>query len=329
LVGSRSLCVLLCAGLLGCRSEKSDSEPSPAPKQANAPSERTQRQLGNAGQPAVLYLPAEGLGVVDSVPRERVGFWEQPLAGRRRCPAEMVDVRGEYCIDRFEASLQDERTHRPLSPFYPANVRDTQHWFKQGQMLRGSARTEAGRSLAVPVPPEVQLTGSVKPMAISLQNQLPNGYMSGEAAARACQNAGKRLCTASEWRSACRGQKQSRYPYGDEYRPGLCNVFRATHPAGVLHGNPSLHHLDPRLNLVADSEGPLLRKTGELATCRSEFGNDAVFDMVGNLDEWVAGPPGLFLGGFYARATRDGCDSEISVHAYEYLDYSLGFRCCL
>ncbi|HEY8945757.1 MAG TPA: hypothetical protein VIM73_15915, partial [Polyangiaceae bacterium] len=99
-----------------------------------------------------------------------------------------------------------------------------------------------------------------------------------------------------------------------------------SHPAGVLHRDASREHRDPRLNLVADAEGPLLRKTGETPTCRSEWGSDAVFDMVGNVDEWVA--DGSFVGGFYARATREGCDARISSHAREYFDYSLGARCC-
>ncbi len=50
--------------------------------------------------------------------------------------------------------------------------------------------------------------------------------------------------------------------------------------------------------------------------------------MVGNHDEWVDEPRGAFLGGFYSRATREGCDSRISSHPPEYFDYSLGVRCC-
>jgi hypothetical protein len=34
------------------------------------------------------------------------------------------------------------------------------------------------------------------------------------------------------------------------------------------------------------------------------------------------------LGGFYARATREGCDASVSSHAKSYFDYSLGTRCC-
>jgi hypothetical protein len=105
-------------------------------------------------------------------------------------------------------------------------------------------------------------------------------------------------------------------------------VFREAHPASVLHGDASIHHLDPRLNLVKGSRGPLLRRTGESPRCRSEWSGDAAFDMVGNLDEWVDDPEGTFAGGFYARGTRDGCDAKIEGHPIEYFDYSVGVRCC-
>jgi hypothetical protein len=50
--------------------------------------------------------------------------------------------------------------------------------------------------------------------------------------------------------------------------------------------------------------------------------------MVGNLDEWVEDPKGMFVGGFYSRAKRDGCQSVVRNHPTYYFDYSLGVRCC-
>jgi hypothetical protein len=58
------------------------------------------------------------------------------------------------------------------------------------------------------------------------------------------------------------------------------------------------------------------------------WGNDAIYDMVGNLDEWVDDGEGAFMGGFFARSTRLGCDARIAVHPKPYADYSLGVRCC-
>jgi formylglycine-generating enzyme required for sulfatase activity len=72
----------------------------------------------------------------------------------------------------------------------------------------------------------------------------------------------------------------------------------------------------------------LLRSTGATASCASEWNGDAVYDMVGNLDEWIADDAGIFVGGFYSRASRQGCEAKISSHAPSYYDYSLGTRCC-
>ena len=33
-------------------------------------------------------------------------------------------------------------------------------------------------------------------------------------------------------------------------------------------------------------------------------------------------PGGMFLGGFYSRATRNGCESKITAHPPAYFDYS-------
>jgi formylglycine-generating enzyme required for sulfatase activity len=159
----------------------------------------------------------------------------------------------------------------------------------------------------------------------------PNGYTSGLVADAACQAAGKRLCTLDEWTVACRGEQDRQFPYGDDYKHGVCNVFRYAHPAASLHGNASVGHLDPRLNRVRDhaADGsPLLRVTGATPACASRWGSDAVHDMVGNVDEWVKKKGGAFAGGFYSRSTRSGCEAVITAHPRRYLDYSLGTRCC-
>jgi formylglycine-generating enzyme required for sulfatase activity len=53
-----------------------------------------------------------------------------------------------------------------------------------------------------------------------------------------------------------------------------------------------------------------------------------IFDMVGNVDEWVDDETGRFAGGFYARATNSGCESQVASHSPLYYDYSIGVRCC-
>ena len=236
----------------------------------------------------------------------------------------MVDVGGRFCIDRYEASLVDVRLSRAVSPYFPGRRADVVQAF---EMFR-DVRVQAPDAPELPAPPAFELDEAFGVRATSRGAIVPNGYLSGPVASEACQTAGKRLCTLAEWTFACRGEKSRRYPYGDDYEDGACNVFREAHPASVLHGDASIHHLDPRLNLVKAERGPLLRRTGESPRCRSEWSGDAVLDMVGNLDEWVDDSAGTFAGGFYARDTREGCDAKIETHPFEYFDYSLGVRCC-
>jgi formylglycine-generating enzyme required for sulfatase activity len=183
------------------------------------------------------------------------------------------------------------------------------------------------RALPLPFLPPWQRTAS--PLATSRLGARPSGYVTGLVAEAACAAAGKRLCTHDEFVTACRGEADTQFPYGDDYVDGVCNVFREEHPAALLHGNPSVGHLDPRLGRVRTTKGePLLRPTGATPACRSAWGNDAVYDLVGNLDEWVDEPGGAFAGGFYARSTRSGCDAIVTNHPKPYLDYSTGVRCC-
>jgi hypothetical protein len=278
--------------------------------------------------PRVLYLPDGGpVTVLPATPAEPLLPPREVLRGI--CPPEMVSIHGAFCIDRYEASLVDANSGRALSPYYHPRPHAVRREYERAVERRASATTTEGRTRVVEPPPEWELNaGVLEPLAVSAPNTVPNGYLSGEVAAKACERAGKRLCTATEWVTACRGEKNRKYPYGDVYQEGVCNVCRATHPARLLHGNASIGHLDPRLNKMDEGGEPLLRPTGATASCKSEWGSDAVHDMVGNLDEWIDDAEGTFLGGFYARKTHEGCDSRIEVHGFDYYDYSLGVRCC-
>lgn len=273
----------------------------------------------DAGAPALLYLPDGGDTVQFGAAPELVPGMTAAIS---RCPADMVDVRGRFCIDRYEVMLVDQRQGRRLSPYYHPTRAQTVASF------RDWSRSTQGASLSVPAPPDFQLSEDFEPRAESHPSVTPSGYLSATLADLACRNAGKRLCTLDEWLLACRGQGGHKFPYGDQYQEGRCNVFREAHPGQVLHHDMSTGHLDPRLNLVEGANGPLLRKTGATESCKSDWGNDSIYDMVGNLDEWVDAPVGAFLGGFYARSTREGCDSKVSSHPRAYFDYSLGTRCC-
>lgn len=236
-------------------------------------------------------------------------------------------VRGMLCVDRFESHVIDGTTNKLLSPYYPPESARAGYVEKIWRDMKGTG-TELEQRLDLPLLPAWQKQKGLKPIAVSKPGIVPQAYATGKDAALACANAGKRLCTRAEWRTACRGQEDRDFPYGDTYRAGECNVVRELHPGVLLWENPSINHTDPRFNLLSSKTGPLLRKTGATPSCVSRWGNDAIYDMVGNVDEWIDDPDGTFVGAFYARGRRDGCQAAVESHPFNYGDYSTGIRCC-
>jgi formylglycine-generating enzyme required for sulfatase activity len=301
------------------------SRKSPEPEtKRDAPASLSSQVAPVASAPRQLYLPDGGdlvqnQGQLLPLPDLLPGMPPPPSSN---CPPEMVFIRGQFCIDRYEVSVVDAR-ERAVSPYYPPSHDELSHIYSVFRQV-----TPKNPAPSLPQPPGFALNEAFEARARSLPSVVPNGYMSGVMARRVCENAGKRLCGPAEWVTACKGQNATKFPYGNTYVDGVCNVFRASHPAVVLYSDASKNHLDPRLNLTSDADGPLLRKTGATPRCRSDWGGDAIYDMVGNLDEWVDEPSGAFQGGFYSRSTREGCDARITVHPPPYSDYSLGVRCC-
>ena len=327
LIGSAlsGLATVFCAANLGgCENAQREDAPE-RPTAATAPRATAPRSAPFA-EPRLLFLPDAGDRAPPEAPFSRLTPAPQ---GHSLCPSDMVWVKRSYCIDRYEVALQDTRRGRALSPYYhpdPGILRST---FKTWQARAPSSKTRLGRQLSVPEPPAWELSETFDIRALSERGVVPSGYLNYTKARQACRNAGKRLCTRQEWVTACRGEHDTQFPYGDSYEADRCNVNRPAHPAVLLHGNASIHHLDPRLNLAEDRGKALLRRTGDTSSCGSAWGSDKVYDMVGNLDEWIEDPQGMFVGGFFSRATKEGCEAAISSHPPEYYDYSLGARCCL
>ena len=117
-------------------------------------------------------------------------------------------------------------------------------------------------------------------------------------------------------------------PVLDAYARRRCNEGRTPHPVVQFFGTSMnvftfSNMNNPGINMQADT----VARTGAFAGCESPWG---VFDMVGNLHEWIADPNGTFKGGFYVDAVRNGpgCLYTTTAHAFSYRDYSTGFRCC-
>jgi hypothetical protein len=236
---------------------------------------------------------------------------------------------GRLCIDRWEASMVDKASGEALSPYYPPQTSLLREVWQAWELDRGAFGTEGARAMPLPELGTFQRTHAFEAKALSRPGAVPQAYLAYPVAKRACENARKRLCTRDEWVKACEGEKQTKFPYGESFERSKCNVWGYVHPGVALHQGASFGHRDPRLNLLAEGgERPLLRLTGGTPTCASRWGSDAIYDMVGNVDEWVDGDRPEFVGGFYARSTSNGCESRVTNHAPMYYDYSLGVRCC-
>jgi formylglycine-generating enzyme required for sulfatase activity len=199
---------------------------------------------------------------------------------------------GRFCIDRWEASLvlMAASGEQPFSPYDSPG---------EGQLVR----------------------------AVSRPDVVPQGYVSRDQADAACQASGKRLCAEEEWVTACRGDPPHAFPYGDDREKGACNdagisPLHVYYPEApwVYTGGPMN---DPRLNQTPRT----VAKTGEYARCTNGFG---VYDMVGNLHEWVMSARPTFRGGYFqdTRINGNGCAYRTTAHEAGYHDYSTGFRCC-
>jgi hypothetical protein len=298
--------LLLLAGCDGCN----ETAPAPQPSSAAPP------------QPSAP----------PSAPSASASSDEPEVMAEPRCPPDMVKVTYQalpsFCIDRYESMLVDKDSDARIPPYYAPSRAIAQRTARMWQKLRFEMGSEQAQAVPLPTLPAWMIQKDFEPRAVVRKNVKPNGHVSGEQAQLACRNAGRRLCSKGEWRTACGGEKGWQFPYGPKYVQFECNVFREAHPAMELHDNPAIGHSDPRLNRVTFKGLPLLRKTGTTKGCASQWGDDAIYDMVGNVDEWLADPEGTFAGGFYARATKDGCDWFGGAHPFHYADYSTGVRCC-
>ncbi len=251
--------------------------------------------LGESAAPepalASFAVAPQSTSAAPRTPREGV----TPREPRLRCPDGMseIPVTGRehaFCIDRWEASLVEVLPGGAERPFSAFAV-------AEGHAVR----------------------------AVSAPGVFPHGYVSAVQAARACAQSGKRLCKPTEWRRACRGPEQHPWGYGDRREAGRCND-NGRNPIVAVYGmrlyTPYTMNA-PQLNQVPGT----LARTGEREGCTNGFG---VFDMVGNLHEWVMSPRPTFRGGYYqdTHLNGDGCAYHTTAHIASYHDYSTGFRCC-
>lgn len=245
---------------------------------------RRRDRLGVGVALLCLALGAVACGeeTVDQPDRPPPGARGVPCPGREGMVV-IPSIRGEapYCIDQYEASL--------------------------GEGLAGNAiQPEAG-------------DGSTTAKAVSARFVQPARGLSWFQARAACENAGKRLCAPTEWTTACRGDLDLTYPYGDVYEPSTCNGFDAIRRAPVETGAMIIGE--------AETAGGVLTAGG----CVSTHG---AYDLSGNLLEWNDGRylegsrRGLAGGGFRSNRIGLRCVTDDNYALPTEDNDAYGFRCC-
>ncbi|OQB17031.1 MAG: Formylglycine-generating sulfatase enzyme [Deltaproteobacteria bacterium ADurb.Bin207] len=227
----------------------------------------------------------------DEVTQPNLGLEEPP--GIDGCPPGMARIgQTTSCIDRWEAHLLVDNSDGRRYPWSP--------YFNPG---------------------------SRRIRAMSAPGAVPQAYIDRFQAARACVAAGKQLCSRGQWTAACRGRNRRLYPYGDKHVEGACHDHREQHPL-IEYFDTKAPWIWKQMGHACLNQLPVsLSRTGQFPECSTPQG---VFDLVGNLHEWIDDPKGTFVGGFYVDASVNGqgCAYTTVAHGPKHWDYSIGFRCC-
>ena len=159
-------------------------------------------------------------------------------------------------------------------------------------------------------------TGVSAARSCSNPGVLPWRNVSFNVAQAACMSAGKALCTATQWQTACEGMANTVYPYGNSFSAAACNT-------------------EPHDSIPGGNDDDSMVATGSLAACVAAPG---ALDLSGNLKEWTNEITGQTTGGTNIAVLRGGaydspaagatCDFRTSRAAVNVLEPSYGFRCC-
>lgn len=275
---------------------------------------------GAAREPAPRAAASGGAKAGDVGPVASSSSSSAPIAsasataGLSACPADMLLVDGDYCLDlesKCLDSYHSEENHLDvcLEFAFPTKcVGDTKHMRYCIDKYEFPNR----------------------------EGQRPMVMQNFYQAQVHCAKRGKRVCTETEWTKACEGPENKPFPYGYKRDTSVCLGDRPwDHPDGekVLNSDPT--------ELERLWQG---RVSGASPGCVSDYG---VFDLPGNADELAASettkPPthigkktkefgqdfdNVTTGGPWYTHVRNACRPKIYTHDESFAYYYLSWRCC-
>ncbi len=161
--------------------------------------------------------------------------------------------------------------------------------------------------------------------AVSAPDRIPwwSSVLTPGEADLACQSACKRLCTASEWQTACQGPSQTVYGYGDIYEPATCNGIDTR--CNCSHATCAAEPTCPYAFCWSQCGGTFhVDATGSYPGCVNGYG---LADMNGNVWEVVNAPDQYpFRGGAFNCANSQSNQRCDFVPTWNIS--AKGFRCC-
>ena len=139
---------------------------------------------------------------------------------------------------------------------------------------------------------------------------IPTTNVTRDEAAKQCEGRGKRLCSELEWERACKGEANTTYEYGAQYRAATCGTGMSI-------------------------EKSASRTNGEYPACKSSFG---AMDLHGGVWEWTKSTwegrksgeqgSGVLRGGNATSGELVGRCANSLARPVSSKEGTIGFRCC-
>jgi formylglycine-generating enzyme required for sulfatase activity len=158
---------------------------------------------------------------------------------------------------------------------------------------------------------------------------MPMVLVSWEDARQICASVDKRLCSEEEFNFACEGEAMRPYVYGFARDTSRCNFDKPYRERTFTFLSWGFCLADPDCReafAAIDQRLP----SGSMEGCRSD---DGVFDLNGNVNEWVMIPGNRpphrsgIKGGWWGPV-RNRCRPTVTFHDEGDFGYEVGFRCC-